>query len=155
MNILKIAAPAAAAAVALLAGAGANAASLTVSGSVPNVCTITATPTGSFNIQSAALQPVANITATCNTAGNHSITVQATNGQFNGPQNVDYTVSMDLDGPLLPFDADNLTTAAVTRSIGAVTQNLGLGLGGHFSVKPLSQPYMGGTYSEPWAITIG
>jgi hypothetical protein len=144
----------------ILASAGyagtANASTLTTTGTIVPVCQVDVTPR-TFDPQKSTLQNIAGVVVKCNQAGNKSVTVDAANGYFAGPSSsqVDYTMTMDLDGGLLPFDNQNLTSAPVSSPIGAPDANVAAGLPGDFSVKLLSTPFLAGTYSESWNLTVG
>lgn len=144
----------------ILASAGfataAQADTLNVTGTITPVCTVTSTPR-SFDPNKDTLQNIAGIVIKCNQAGNKSVTVDAANGYFAGPSStqVDYTMTMDLDGNLLPFNNVNLTSAPVSSPIGAPDANIAAGLPGNFSVTLLSHPFLAGNYSESWSLTVG
>ena len=154
MKILKNAA------LVVLASAGlagvAHAGTLTTTGTIAPVCKVDVTPR-SFDPQHTTLQNIAGVLVTCNQAGNKSVTVDATNGYFAGPggTQVDYTMTMDLDGNLLPFNGINLTPAPVSSGIGAPDATIAAGLPGNFSVALLSKPFLAGSYTETWNITVG
>lgn len=138
-----------------LAGA-ANASTLTTTGTIVPVCTVDVTPR-SFDPTKTTIQNIAGVSVKCNNPGNKSVTVQASNGYFSGPSNthIDYTMTMDLDGNLLPFNAVNLSTSPVSSPIGAPDANVAAGLPGNFSVQLLSAAYLAGAYSESWNLTVG
>ncbi|WP_010184892.1 hypothetical protein [Sphingomonas sp. PAMC 26605] len=139
----------------LVVAGSANAAGLTTTGTIPSVCKVDVTQRA-FDPQKTTIQNIAGVVLTCNNAGNHSVTVDAQNGYFAGPSatQVDYTMTMDLDGNLLPFNNLNLTSAPVSSPVGAPDANLAAGLPGNFSVTLLSKPFLAGAYSETWDITI-
>lgn len=148
-------------AVAVLATAGiagfsgtANADTLVTSGTVVPVCTVTSTARP-FDPAKATIQNIAGVVVKCNQPGNKSVTVDPLNGQFNGPTNLDYLMTMDLDGGLLPFNAVNVGTAPVSSGIGAPDANVAAGLPGNFSVTLLNTAYLAGSYSETWVFTVG
>ena len=147
-------------AVALLSTVGyagaAQAAPLTTTGSIPSVCQVDITPR-SFDPAKTTIQNIAGVVVKCNNPGNKAITVDASNGYFAGPAatQVDYLMTMDLDGNLLPFNALNLTGAPVSAGIGAPDANVAAGLPGDFSVQLLSSAYLAGSYTESWNITVG
>ena len=138
-----------------MAGA-AHAGTLTTTGSIPAVCKVNVTQR-SFDVTKTTLQNIAGVLVTCNQAGSKSLTVDATNGHFDGPgfTSVDYTLTLDLDGGLLPFNNTNLGTAPVSSPIGAPDATVAGGLPGNFSITLLSRPYLAGTYSESWDVTVG
>lgn len=154
MHVTKLAA------LAVLASAGvagsASAATLTTTGSITPVCQVDVTPR-TFDAQKTTIQNIAGVVVKCNQAGPKSVTVDAANGYFAGPSStqVDYTMVMDLDGGLLPFNGINLTSAPVSSAIGAPDANVAGGLPGNFSVTLLSQPFLAGAYSESWNLTVG
>ena len=94
---------------------------------------------------------------TCNKAGNKAITVDASNGYFAGPSasQVHYNLTLDLDGNLLPFNNVNMTSAAITSGIGAPDATVANGLPGNFSVTLQSLPFLAGSYTESWDVTVG
>lgn len=145
---------------ALLASAGlagtANAGTLTTTGSIVPVCQVDVTPR-SFDPAKSTIQNIAGVLVKCNQAGNKSVTVDAANGYFAGPAatQVDYTMTMDLDGNLLPFNAVNLGPAPVSAPIGAPDADVAAGLPGDFSVQLLSTPFLAGSYTESWNLTVG
>lgn len=147
-------------AAAVLTSAGiagsAHAATLTTQGTIAPVCKVDVTQR-SFDPQKTTLQNIAGVLVTCNQPGNKSVTVDAANGYFAGPaaQQVDYTMTMDLDGNLLPFNNINLTSAPVSSPIGAPDATVAAGLPGDFSVTLLSKPFLAGNYSESWDLTVG
>jgi hypothetical protein len=134
----------------------ASAGTLTTTGTIVPVCQVDVTPR-SFDPQKTTLQNIAGVVVKCNQAGNKSVTVDASNGYFAGPSSsqVDYTMTMDLDGNLLPFNAINLTSAPVSSPIGAPDATVAAGLPGDFSVTLLSQPFLAGAYTESWNLTVG
>lgn len=138
-----------------MAGA-AHAGTLTTTGNIPAVCKVdlTARP---FDITKTTLQNIAGVVVTCNQPGGKSLTVDAANGNFDGPgfSDVDYTLTLDLDGGLLPFSNTNLGTAPVSSPIGAPDATVAGGLPGDFSITLLSKPFLAGTYSESWDVTVG
>lgn len=136
-------------------GGSAQAASLTTTGSIPSVCKVDVTPR-SFDPTKTTIQNIAGLVVTCNNAGNKSLTVKAANGYFAGPSStqVDYLLTLDLDGNLLPFNNVNLTPAAVSSGVGAPDANVAGGLPGNFSVTLLSRPWQAGAYTETWDITV-
>lgn len=154
MRTLKYAACGIIASIAM-AGA-AHAGTLTTTGTIPATCKVDVTPR-SFDVGKTTLQNIAGVLVTCNQAGPKNLTVDAANGQFNGPggNNVDYTMTLDLDGNLLPFNNINLSTAPVSSPIGAPDATVAGGLPGNFSVTLLSKAYLAGNYSETWDITVG
>jgi hypothetical protein len=147
-------------AVGILASAGiagsAQASTLTTTGSITPVCQVDVTPR-SFDPAKTTIQNIAGVVVKCNQAGPKAVTVDATNGYFAGPSStqVDYLMTMDLDGGLLPFNAVNLTSAPVSSPIGAPDANVAAGLPGDFSVQLLSQPFLAGSYTESWNLTVG
>ena len=134
----------------------ASAATLTTSGTIAAVCKVDMTAR-SFDPAHQTLQNIAGVLVTCNKAGNKAITVDATNGYFSGPSGsqVHYNLTLDLDGNLLPFNNVNVTSAAITAGIGAPDATVANGLPGNFSVTLQSLPFLAGTYSESWDVTVG
>lgn len=147
-------------AAAILASTGlvgtANAASLTTTGTIAPVCKVDVS-SRAFDPQKTTLQNIAGVVITCNQAGPKSVSVDAANGYFAGPggQQVDYTMTMDLDGNLLPFNGINLTGAPVSSPIGAPDATVAGGLPGDFSITLLSKPFLAGNYTESWDLNVG
>lgn len=146
----------------LIAAAGAvglsgtaHAGTLTTTGTITPVCKVDVTPR-TFDPTRTTIQNIAGVVVQCNNPGNKAVTVDATNGYFAGPSStqIDYTMTMDLDGNLLPFNNVNLTSAPVSAGIGAPDANVAAGLPGDFSVTLLSKPYLAGAYTESWNITV-
>lgn len=144
----------------LLASAGvvglssvAQADTLTTTGTVAPVCTVNVTPR-SFDPTKATIQNIAGVVVKCNQPGTKSVSVDALNGQFNGPTALDYTMTLDLDGGLLPFNNVNLGTAAVSSPIGAPDVNVANGLPGDFSIDLINTAFLAGSYTESWSITV-
>lgn len=152
MMIKSIAAGLVLAGVAGFAGT-ASADSLTTTGTVVPVCQVNVTPR-SFDPTKATIQNIAGVVVKCNQPGTKSVSVDAVNGYFNGPTQLDYTMTMDLDGGLLPFNNVNLGTAPVSSPIGAPDANVAAGLPGDFSVDLINTAYLAGTYTETWNITV-
>lgn len=135
-------------------GGVAQADTLVTTGSVVPVCTVTSTARP-FDATKGTIQNIAGVVVKCNQPGNKSVTVDPLNGQFNGPTNLDYLLTMDLDGGLLPFNGVNFTTAPQSSVIGAPDANVAGGLPGNFSVTLLNTAYLAGSYSETWVMTVG
>lgn len=154
MSIYKIVAASALVSAAMVGiSSPARADTLTTSGNVAPVCTVTSTAR-TFDPTRATIQNIAGVVVKCNQPGLKNVTVDALNGQFNGPTNLDYTMTMDLDGGLLPFNNVNLTTAPVSSGIGAPDVNVANGLPGDFSVDLIDTAYLAGTYTETWSLTV-
>lgn len=134
----------------------AHAGTLTTTGTITPVCQVDVTPR-SFDPSKDTLQNIAGVLVKCNQAGNKSVTVDAANGYFAGPAatQVDYTMTMDLDGGLLPFNNVNLGPAPVSSGIGAPDATIAAGLPGDFSVDLINSPFLAGAYTESWNITVG
>ncbi|URW75578.1 hypothetical protein M9980_13800 [Sphingomonas donggukensis] len=131
----------------------ANADTLTTSGSVTPVCSVTSTAR-SFDAQKATIQNIAGVVVKCNIPGTKSLTVDPLNGFFSGPTNLDYLLTLDLDGGLLPFNAVNFTGAPQSSVIGAPDANVAGGLPGNFSVTLLNTAFLAGSYTETWVMTV-
>lgn len=134
----------------------ASATSLTSTGTIVPVCKVDTTAR-SFDPSHQTLQNIAGVLVTCNKAGNKAITVDAVNGYFSGPSGsqVHYNLTLDLDGNLLPFNNVNMTSAAITSGIGAPDATVANGLPGNFSVTLQSLPFLAGSYTESWDVTVG
>lgn len=129
---------------------------LNISGNITPVCQVNSTAR-SFDPTKATLQNIAGIVVKCNQAGNKSLTVDAANGYFAGPSStqLDYTLTLDLDGGLLPFNNVNLTSAPVSSPIGAPDADVAGGLPGNFSVNLINTGFLAGAYTESWSLTVG
>lgn len=130
---------------------------LNLTGNVPAICVVDVTNNNVFSVTDPSLQGVADLNVTCNTTGNKNLTVDAANGVFDGPgaNDLDYTITLDLDGGLLPFNNVNLTSAAVSSPVGAPDAQMAQGLPGNFSVDLITTAIFAGNYTESWTFTVG
>lgn len=147
----------AAAAVACAMIAPAQAQTINLGGSVAPVCAVTVS-NQSFNLNTRALQRVADLAIKCNSAQNPTFRVTATNGQLlNSVNSVDYEVGFDLNGSTnaVQYPATNLAASGSISALLFGGQELSTNVPGNISVRLLSEPWAAGSYSETFTLSIG
>lgn len=129
---------------------------VTTTGTIPAVCKVTAS-NPAFDITVRTQQRIADLLVQCNSnKANPVLAVAATNGVLkNGTYTVPYTAGVDLNGPINAGQYSWNGTSVTQNLVLTGGQELAQGVTGDMTMVVATAPYIAGTYTEVFNLTIG